>query len=267
MTALPIDRFAPVSLSALMAEAELLTRFDRKYLLDRQQAEALLGEFDPATRVLTIDGRRRFGYESVYFDTPDLLSYRQAAHARRRRFKVRTRGYLDSGLAYLEVKVRGDRELTVKHRIDYDLGARGRLTAAGRDYAEDVLDQQGMDGSVAGLLSPTLVTRYGRVTLLPPEPGLRVTVDAGLAWRAVHSAGSADDQERGLTLPGLVIVETKSDARPSGIDRLLWRHGHRPLAISKYATGLAALRGELPSNKWSRVLRQHFRNEELSCAA
>ncbi len=295
MTTLPLGRFAPVTLPELLAEAELLTRFDRKYLLDRQQAAGLLLEFDAGTRVLEIDGRRCFRYESVYFDTPDLLSYRQAAHARRHRFKVRTRSYLDSGLAFLEVKVRGDRQVTMKDRIGYDLGIRDRLTESGRDYAESTLDQRGIDGSVVGSLAPTLITRYERTTLVPPEPGVRVTVDTDLSW---HSTGSPEPEDyRGgqhflpnsrsgrqiwqaerlsgkncspesLALPDLVIVETKSGARPSDIDRLLWRSGHRPISLSKYGTGLAALRGELPSNKWARTLRHHFHTtEELPCAA
>ncbi|OUE09106.1 hypothetical protein CMsap09_09190 [Clavibacter michiganensis] len=56
----------------------------------------------------------------------------------------------------------------------------------------------------------------------------------------------------------MAIVETKSGSRPSAVDRLLWSHGHRPSTISKYGTGLAALRDDLPSNKWNRVLRRHF---------
>lgn len=55
-------------------------------------------------------------------------------------------------------------------------------------------------------------------------------------------------------MPGLVIVETKSGARPSDADRLLWAEGHRPQTISKYATGLAALRSHLPRNRWHRLL-------------
>ncbi|MCA0251722.1 MAG: polyphosphate polymerase domain-containing protein [Actinobacteria bacterium] len=310
MTTLPVDRFAPITLPELLAGAELLTRFDRKYLLDRQQAEALLQEFDPHTRALTIDGRRRFRYESVYFDTPDLLSYRQAAHARRHRFKVRTRSYLDSGLAFLEVKVRGDREITVKDRIGHEFDTRDQLTDAGRDHVEDTLDRRGMDGSAAQQLRPTLITRYERTTLVPPEPGVRVTIDTGLTWQDVspastekpgdgvhflpntasgrqirqaerlcgrncpdcaavepgtrtHAAG-----EHALALADLVIVETKSGARPSAVDRLLWRSGQRPASVSKYGTGLAALRGELPANKWARILRHHFHTtEELPCAA
>lgn len=258
MTTLPLRQFATLSLDELLAEAELLTRFDRKYLLDRSQAAGLLQRLDPRTRVLEIDGRSWFHYESVYFDTPDLLSYRQAAHLRRRRFKVRTRSYLDSGLAFLEVKVRGDREITVKDRLPYDPAARDRLTGPGRDYAGQTLDGYGLDGSLAGDLDRSLVTRYRRATLVPPEPEVRVTVDTDLTW---------SDGRRELTPPDLVIVETKSGSRPSGVDRLLWEAGHRPASISKYGTGLAALRGDLPANKWTRVLRRHFHTEEPARAA
>jgi len=55
-----------------------------------------------------------------------------------------------------------------------------------------------------------------------------------------------------------VIVETKSATRISLADQLLWRGGRRPSLISKYGTGLAAQRPELPSNKWHRILRTHF---------
>ena len=281
MIAQPSDRFAPISLPDLLDEAELLTRFDRKYLLDRSQAAAFLAALDRRTRVLTIDKGTGFRYQSVYFDTPDLTSYRQAAHSHRRRFKIRTRSYLDSDLTFLEVKTRGDREVTVKDRLVYPHPTRGELTAPGRDHVEQTLNLHRLDGSAAQLLTPTLITHYRRLTLLPPEPGTRLTIDTDLTWvlpeghhhflphsdsgRQIWQPSAlsgrrwrSTDPRQPLSLPELVIVETKSGSRPSGIDRLLWRSGHRPLSLSKYGTGLAALRGELPSNKWARVLRQHF---------
>ena len=44
------------------------------------------------------------------------------------------------------------------------------------------------------------------------------------------------------------------------VDRLLWQRGTRPARISKYATGLAALRPDLPDVPWRRTLRRHFRD-------
>jgi hypothetical protein len=59
-----------------------------------------------------------------------------------------------------------------------------------------------------------------------------------------------------VTLPGMAIVESKSPGPPSGVDRLLWAMGYRPMKISKFCTSLAALDRGLPANKWSRALRQ-----------
>ena len=53
-----------------------------------------------------------------------------------------------------------------------------------------------------------------------------------------------------------MIVETKSGSRPSRVDRLLWRHGHRPTRVSKFATGMAVLDPRLPANRWSAALRR-----------
>ena len=56
------------------------------------------------------------------------------------------------------------------------------------------------------------------------------------------------------TAPTEAVVETKAGAHASRADRVLWALGHRPQPISKYATGLAALREDLPGNRWHRLL-------------
>ena len=68
-----------VSLEDLVAHAELLTRVDRKYLLHEHAAQEILDATADGVRVLEISGRREFAYDSVYFDTPDHLSYRLTA--------------------------------------------------------------------------------------------------------------------------------------------------------------------------------------------
>ena len=92
-----------------------------------------------------------------------------------------------------------------------------------------------------------------RATLFLPASGSRATIDTDLSWEG--------DDGHVLQTPDLAIIETKSGTRTSEVDRLLWSHGHRPATISKFGTGLAALRSDLPSNKWARVLRRHFRSD------
>jgi len=237
----------PVHLDELNAEAALQTRVDRKYVLGLDDAEQVVAALARSALALEIDGQRTFGYASLYYDTPDLTSYRLSAHGRRRRFKVRRRTYLDSGQSFVEVKTRGTRGTTVKERTPFDGGV---LVGAARSFVDDALDRAGVDAVRCSDLEPSLHTRYRRSTLYLPATGSRVTVDTGLSWRL-------PDGER-LDLPGTAVVETKSGAAASAADRLLWSRGHRPSRISKYATGLAAFRDDLPANRWQPVMRRHF---------
>jgi hypothetical protein len=241
-----------IGLAELVEIASLQTRVDRKYILPAEDAERVLEGLDRSTRILEIDGHRASNYESIYFDTPGLLSYRMAAHGRRRRFKLRTRSYVDTAESYLEMKTRGSRGTTVKDRMPYAMDERERLTRDGREYADAALDGIGIEHPYELDLVPTLITRYRRATLFLPASQGRVTIDTDLSWET--------DDGRILRLPRTVIIETKSGSRTSEVDRLLWSHGQRPATISKFGTGLAAMRDDLPSNKWARVLRRHFSN-------
>ncbi|WP_328459647.1 polyphosphate polymerase domain-containing protein [Actinoplanes sp. NBC_00393] len=233
-----------ISLAELTEKAELQTRVDRKYVLPLAAAQRVLSRLDPCTRVLEIDGARSFRYRSVYFDTPDLVSFRLTARRRRRRFKIRTRTYLDSATCWLEVKTEGYRGGTVKNRLPYATGDQDSVDP-GRWFVDDVLgDSTGLE------FAATLVTHYRRTTLYQPAGNSRATVDIGLTWTGTDGLG--------LTLPDMAVIETKTGSAASPIDRLLWACGHRPVSISKYATGLAALRPDLPATPWRRLLRKHF---------
>jgi hypothetical protein len=258
---LPLAGLATIDLAELTERASLLTRIDRKYVLPQSELDAVLADLDPGVRVLDIDGVRSSAYESVYFDTPELTSFLMAAHPRRRRFKIRTRTYVDSAQSFLEVKTRGGRGVTVKDRLPYPLADRSRLTTDGRRYTDTVLDEADITGAAGRPLLPTLTTRYLRTTLFIPESSSRATIDTGLSWATVPEPSALRAGVRRLRLdrPRLAIVETKSGSRASAVDRILWTHGHRPATISKYATGMAALHGDLPANKWAPVLRRYFR--------
>ena len=122
------ENFSTITLDELNAEAGLLTRMDRKYLVPPDDAQEVIDALAPRARVLQIDGLRDFRYASTYFDTPALDAFFLAARKRRRRYKIRTRTYLDSGLCFLEVKTNGSREATVKDRFKYDPDDADRIT-------------------------------------------------------------------------------------------------------------------------------------------
>ncbi|MFK4099437.1 VTC domain-containing protein [Streptomyces sp. NPDC019531] len=250
MTALDsLGTLPSVGLGELVARAGLLTRFDRKYVLPVVDLPLVFGGLDEDVRVLEIGGERQFGYRSLYFDTPGLDGYLGAARRRRRRFKLRIRTYLDSGEHFVEVKTRGPRGTTVKHRMPYG-GDLGRLDEDARVFVDAVLAGAGVDATGFRFV-PTLTTTYRRTTLLLPATLSRLTVDTGLIW-------SLPDGTAVLRAPDRAVVETKAGRAGCDADRLLWSLKHRPCPVSKYGTGLAALRPELPAHRWLPVLRRHF---------
>lgn len=241
------ERLAPVGLAELSTTASLLTRMDRKYTLPRSAVPDLAAHLPAGTRVLDIDGHHTFNYRSVYFDTPARDSYLLAARGRPHRFKVRIRQYCDSGESHLEVKIRHG-GATVKHRQPHPVGL---LTLDRRhlDFIAACLAEGGVAEVRPECLKPVLTTTYTRTTLLGPEGNVRLTLDQDLTW---SSHGHT------LRLPELAIAETKSHRHTTSLDGVLWRSGHRPRRLSKFATGMAALHPELPSNRWHNTLHNHF---------
>lgn len=247
MTAL-LDRrlnaLGPVPLAELDETASLQVRRDRKYLVPAGTAAELVARLDGSARVLEIDGRRSFNYESVYYDTPGLTSYLSSARRRPHRFKVRTRTYLDSGLSLLEVKTRDGRGRTVKERLDHEAAGGTRL---GPEEARFLAGHPLVGGEAPGL-RPVLVNRYLRSTLLLAGNDGRLTIDRGLE--------AATSDGLGVELCGTVIVETKSAGAAGAADRILWELGVRPTRVSKFCTALAAMRPDLPANRWTQALRR-----------
>ncbi len=248
-----VEPHDPIGLDELVQAADLQSRTDRKYVLTRHEALAVLSALPADARVLEIERRRAFAYESVYFDTPELLAYHLTALRRRRRFKVRTRAYLDSGEQFLEVKTR-TRGTTVKHRLPHDDDLRS-IGDAGRAFVDGVLSVNGVAQAPLLTFAPALITTYSRITILLPgaTTTARATVDSRLVW--VEGPVSVAN-------PETVILETKTATAPSFLDRMLWRRGLRPNRVSKYGTGLAVLHPDYPGGPWRRVIRRHFEHLE-----
>ena len=257
-----VEALSPITLDELVSRAGLQARVDRKYVLPESSLNTLLEGLSTSTLALQIDGNRSFAYRSVYLDTPDLRSYHSAGRGQRRRFKVRGRGYLDSGLSWLEVKTRAGRGVTVKTRVPHADVEQAPLTDEGLTFVGRAVEAHRLPTNVVPTLHPVLVTTYRRLTLyLPGEDGRadsRGTLDTRLAFGAPGSGALA------YRAVGLAVVETKGGTAPSALDRQLWRMGHRPVAISKYAAGLSVVRGDLPDLKWHRTLRRYLRPSLIS---
>jgi hypothetical protein len=245
----------PISLKELNALAELQTRVDRKYFVPAALFQRLIAELAAELRVLDMGGRRTFGYESVYFDTPELTTYRAHLQRRRQRFKARTRTYTDSGLCMFEVKLSGTRGETVKQRVPHPVRHRAELTAGAMDHLYSTLGRAYQQALPPGM-RPTLSTTYQRTSFVGRTGEFRLTCDVELVCRN----GRHEVRDTG----GYVLVESKSSGPGSAPDRILRELGVRPASVSKYCVGVAALHPELPSNPWRQTLQRYFEPRALA---
>ena len=237
---LPFDvsRFREVSLAEVLASAEQLTRVDRKYLVRLDAVQTLLDGLHASHRLLAIDGRQFTTYRSTYFDTADAATARAHVQGRRRRWKARSRLYVEDRLCRLEVKAKDARGTTVKTVAETDPADYGRLSPDGSAFISAVLRDRSLDAVRA--LRPTAEVRYQRVTLADLEASTRVTLDWGVTC-SMDSGRVWVDRE-------FVLVETKGAARPGAADRALATQGVRPCSFSKYVAGVALLRDDVPAN-------------------
>ena len=232
-----LDTLAPVALDALDAEVALRVRADRKHVVDLALVERLVERLAPAYAALEIGGLRRFAYDTVYFDTPDLHTLRAHVQRRRSRFKARSRLYADTGVAAFELKRKGHRGDTVKLRLPYRPVDHGTVTREARAFlTEHLID--------VPVLEPVLQTTYTRITLAGPAE--RVTIDLDLAYDGARLK------------PGLAIVETKSARGDGPAERVLRELGSRPVGLSKYAMGAGLTLLPAPPNDLRRLARRAF---------
>jgi len=163
----------------------------------------------------------------TYFDTPDLLTYRQHLQGRRRRYKVRTRAYLDSGACMFEVKLKGRREQTIKARLPYPVADRTHINSQAQAFLADQL--RAAYGQHAPQLAAKVTTAYRRTTLVDLQRGTRLTCDVDL------TCGGGGKVAVGLSRH--VLVETKLPGRHGDADIALRSLGLRPVEMSKYCVG------------------------------
>lgn len=228
--------FEPITLPE-MDDVRLMERSEVKYVMARAQIARILTELADDYRVLTIGPRRIHRYETLYFDTSDFTLYLAHHAGRRPRYKVRARRYTDSGLAFIEVKRKSNRDETSKKRL---LTPRltTRLEAIERAFVSEYL-------SDTRPLEPKLFNTFRRITLVSIRGRERVTLDLDLGYHPV-----AEERRSVLLLPGLVVAEVKRERgapRTAFMERML-NHRIHPRGLSKYAVGATLLHPALKSN-------------------
>ena len=196
MPTLDLDRIAAV---------RLMNRVDTKYLVDERRCMELLELAADQYYVQIIDDCRACRYATLYYDTPQWDMYHLHHNRRLTRQKIRTRTYVETGVTYLEVKNKSNKGRTHKRRMALD---RSLLAAAATDTAAaDFLRREARYAPET--LSPSLATRFVRVTLVNHAMTERLTIDFDLHFdnvraadggnKDMNSCGDMDMNSRGNT--------------------------------------------------------------------
>jgi len=221
-------RLGPITLEE-MDSVRLLNRIDTKYLTTEDTLVAILEDAAAAGyRALMTSGSQIAGYDSVYFDTPELKTFLDHRNKRLVRQKIRTREYVASRQAFLEIKRKNNHGRTKKKRtqIAPELLDDFRTDNAACEY----LASHSM--FTADQLSPSLETVFRRITLVNPAKTERLTIDTSVCFHNLRTGREA-------SLKDGVVIELKQDGRArSEMKRILMKHRVKPVKVSKYCIGI-----------------------------
>ena len=171
-----------------IAAVRLMNRVDTKYLVDERRCMELLERAADQYYVQIIDDCRACRYATLYYDTPQWDMYHLHHNRRLTRQKIRTRTYVETGVTYLEVKNKSNKGRTHKRRMALD---RSLFAAAATDTAAaDFLRREARYAPET--LSPSLATRFVRVTLVNRAMTERLTIDFDLHFDNVRAAGGGN---------------------------------------------------------------------------
>jgi hypothetical protein len=251
-----IDGFEAVSLQEVEDRAALQSRVDHKYIVSYETLQQLFSQLGDDFRALEIDGERLQQYDSVYFDSPELTTYKHHLQGRRKRFKCRTRLYGKSA-CFFDLKMKGKRGETVKSRLPLSSPEHASLTSQASAFLKRGLLEEYGCAPPTGMV-PTLQTSFERLTLVHSQRAERLTLDFGITFSKVGSG------ERYRMRSGHVLIETKSGSQLGTVDRLLLALGARPVTMcSKYSLGVALANPALPTNPYRPLLRRYFDSTPL----
>ena len=220
--------FEPIGLNE-MDEVKLMNRVETKYVFSAAKLPYLLSLLSGSYKVLEIENNRTFPYHTTYLDTSDLLFYTQHVRGKLSRHKVRYRRYESTGISFLEIKKKTNKNRTIKKRIESILTTNSPDEKAAA-FIEEYLPYCSLD------LRPVLTNGFTRITLVGTEFKERITLDYEITF-------SAPD-EKNAGLPYLAVAEIKSERSSSQSPFVISmkKIGIRPGRFSKYCIGSSLIR-------------------------
>jgi hypothetical protein len=238
-----LAQFRTVGLDGI-ADRAVAARTDTKFVLHDEDVLGLLAQLVGHYRVLDVDGLRFTSYRTQYFDTESYALFRRHHAGGANRHKVRTRTYLNTGLAYVEIKRRTRSGATTKLRQQMP-AFRTELDAVTGAFVDR------HSSYAAASLTPSLQNRFDRICLIDAARSERLTIDVDL---------SVDTADGPLGLPHIAVAELKQERgasrSASPFLRAMQECHLRPSAFSKYCIGLLLTRPQIKHNRFKPQLKR-----------
>ena len=162
-----VEQFEKIHLEE-MDRVQLMDRVDTKFTFSQSKLAELLPILSKDYKILEVDGVLLSEYESLYYDDANLSLYINHHRKRLDRFKVRYRKYVNSNIAFLEVKHKKNGR-TEKSRIPAD-----DIPYTMAPEQEKFVRKQGLEGAE---LVPSLLNGFKRITLVNKTMNERLTLD------------------------------------------------------------------------------------------
>jgi hypothetical protein len=230
-----LSDFNSISLEDL-DRVQLLNRKDTKFVFNQNKLLQLLDRLKPFYQILEIEGNRTFTYDNTYFDTDEFFFYTQHHNECRKRFKVRYRKYCETNKQYFEIKVKDNKNRTIKNRI------RSTNRNGGFDEEEKRLISETIGLSPQHLI-PSLDIHFSRITLADNNFNERLTIDTNL---------SVKNGIRSSIFGQLAVSEIKQKKYDPKSDFIQILRGLRiqEMRFSKYCMGMMHVHKDIRYNRF-----------------
>lgn len=218
-----------------MENVKLLDRMDVKYVIPESKLPAILNNLITDYKVLEIENKRHSYYRTLYFDTNDFKLYRMHHCGMLNRYKIRHRTYVESNLAFLEVKFKNNKGRTIKDRRK-SLSVPLTWDTESADFISKKTPYR------ADVLIPVVWVNYRRITLVGKVNCERVTIDMGLEFITNNAKKEME---------GLVIIEVKQPGKVrTPVLKELRNNKCRQGSISKYCLAIAQMYPNVKKNNF-----------------
>jgi hypothetical protein len=241
-----ISKYTSVSLKEI-DEVKLMSRIDRKYWFHLSKLQQILEQTLLDYYVLEIEGQRLMDYQTTYFDTPENSMYLKHHNGKMNRHKIRQRKYVSTNSSFLEVKLKTNKKVTVKNRIEAEF-EKHRFLQSEISFIKNETPYSGDD------LAPVLNNKFKRLTLIHKDKLDRCTIDISPVFWNENNTVSVYDL-------GIFELKRGNSLKASPIISILRSLKIRQRGMSKYCTGRALLEPELKQNAFNSGLR--FLNREI----